>query len=205
VTLFKPASNFSRKHFRQRNLLGTAQMFLLLGNLSENLWRPNKLSFSFANPGAKFSQTFHDFFDCELHFDQVNDEISFPANYLKFTIRTSDPTLLRGIELQIKTLQSNLLHDRDFIDRARLLIDQRLRFAYCSEDELAFYMKVSNTELENELRQANSSFKLLLEQQIYARATDYLNNFHAPSNLIASALMPENTEHFYQLMKQNPA
>jgi hypothetical protein len=203
LTLFKPATTFSRNHFCQRNLLGTAQMFLLLGNLSDRLWRPNKLSFSFADPGAKFSQTFHDFFDCELSFDQANDEISFPADHLEFSISSSDPMLLRSVKLQTKILQNELFRDRNFIDRARLIIDGRLRFANCNEDELAFYMKMSAAELEHELRQANSSFKKLLEQQIYKRGQDYLGKFHAPSKLIASALMPDNESRFHQIMAQN--
>lgn len=100
-------------------------------------------------------------------------------------------------------LQEELVHGRDFIDRARLIVDERLRFAHCSEDELAFYMEVSAAELEDELSQANSSFKKLLEQQIYKRAQDYLRKFQAPSKVIASALMPNNEARFHQLMAQN--
>ncbi|CAA0078977.1 Uncharacterised protein [Zhongshania aliphaticivorans] len=199
VTLFKSTNSFSQKYYRQRNLLGTAQMFLLLSNLSGHLWRPDKVDFSFADPGANFSKTFHDFFDCDIRFDQANDAIHFPVDYLEFSIHSSDPTLLRSMELHIKSLHEELLHNRNFIERARLLLDERLRFSHCSEDELAFYMDLSTADLKRELQSANTDFDSLLEQQVCKRASHYQSQVHVPNDVIASMLMPDNTPHFYEL------
>ena len=200
VRLFKASTPYSSQYFHQRNLLGTAHMFTLIGNLSNHLWHPNKLSFSFPDPGAKFSQTFHDFFGCELLFDQDEDSITFPLEYLEYSIASSDPSLLRGMELHIKSLQEELLQDRSFIERARLLMDERLRFAHCGEAELAHYMAVSTEQLRVELRLENVTFNALFEQQICKRAAEYTQKYHAPSKLIAAALMPENKTRLLELM-----
>ncbi|WP_269618132.1 AraC family transcriptional regulator ligand-binding domain-containing protein [Zhongshania sp. BJYM1] len=202
VTLVKSANSLSSKYYRQRNLLGTAQMFLLLNTLSSHLWQPKKVCFSFSDPGAKFSQTYRDFFDCELIFDQPNDSISFPVDYLEFSISSSDPMLLRSMEVHIRGLQEELLHGRDIVERCRLLIDERLRFAHCSEDELAFYLKISTAELQRELKQANTSFKHLIEQQISARAAFYATRCHAPMDIVLSCLMPDDEERLYALLKE---
>jgi hypothetical protein len=201
VTLIKSANSLSSKYYRQRNLLGTAQMFLLLNTLSSDLWQPKKVCFSFPDPGAKFSDTFHDFFDCELIFDQPNDSISFPADYLEFSISSSDPMLLRSMEVHIKGLQEELLQGRDFVERARLLIDERLRFSHCSEEELAFYMKLSCAELRSELKQANTNFSQLVEQQISDRAAFYAERCHVPMDIVLSSLMPYNEDRLYELLK----
>jgi|GEM_PF-1985251 hypothetical protein len=202
VTLIKSANNLSSKYYRQRNLLGTAQMFLLLNTLSSHLWQPKKVCFSFSNPGAKFSDTFHEFFNCELIFDQPNDSISFPAEYLEFNISSSDPVLLRSMEVHIRGLQEELLHDRDIVERARLIIDERLRFAHCSEDELAFYLKLSAADLQGEFAKAKTDFTELLEQQISARAAFYTQRCHVPMDIVLTSLMPYNEDRLYDLLKE---
>lgn len=202
VTLIKSANRLSSTYYRQRNLLGTAQMFLLMNTLSSHLWQPKKVCFSFSDPGAKFSQTFHKFFDCELIFDQPNDSISFPVDYLEFSISSSDPMLLRSMEAHIRGLQEELLHDRNIVERARLMIDERLRFAHCSEDELAFYMKLSTADLRSELEKANTNFTEVLEQQISARAVFYSKRCHVPMDIVLSSLMPYHEDRLYDLLKE---
>lgn len=200
VSLFKAASPFSSEHYRQRNLLGTAQMFLLLNSLSPHLWRPNKVGFSFPDPGVLFSKTFHTFFACDLLFDQAEDSISFAADYLEFHVSGSDINLLRGIENQTAVMKRLLLQDRNLVDQARLLINERLRFAHCTEAELAHFMEISSEQLRDELNRANISFAEILEQQICKRAKEYVKKYHAPIKLITSALMPENEDRLSHLM-----
>jgi len=202
VTLVKSANSLSSTYYRQRNLLGTAQMFLLLNTLSNHFWQPTKVCFSFSDPGAKFSQTYRDFFDCELIFDQPNDSISFPVDYLEFSISSSDPMLLRSMEVHIRGLQEELLHGRDIVERARLIIDERLRFAHCSEEELAFYMKLSTADLRSEFDKANTNFTDLLEQQISARAVFYTQRCHVPMDIALTSLMPHDEDRLYDLLKE---
>ncbi|MFQ3201466.1 MAG: hypothetical protein ACI9SK_002201 [Zhongshania sp.] len=190
ATLIKSAISLSSKYYRQRNLLGTAQMFLLLNTLSSHLWQPKKVCFSFSDPGAKFSDTFHEFFDCELNFDQPNDRISFPADYLDFSINSSDPMLLRSMEVHKRGLQEELLHGRETLERTRLPIDERLRFSHSSEEEVAFFMKLSCAELRSELKQRDTNYTEILEQQISVRAVFYRQRCHVPMDIVLSSLIP---------------
>jgi len=201
LILFKTSTRSNCEHWRQRNLFGIAQMFMLLKNMSGRLWRPSKISFSSKSLGGRFSDTFQQFFQCELAFEQAYDAIHIPIDALEFSVATCDVNLMRGMETQIKILQQGLQENRDFIGRARLIIDQRLSFAGCSQNELAFYMAVTEDQLNAELAKSNISFELLLEQQIAEKARYYLSEFKAPHKLIVSALMPDNEARLAALLK----
>jgi hypothetical protein len=145
VTIFKPSNDFV-KHFQQRNLFGTAQIFMHLSRLSNNIWQPNKISFSFADPLGLFTDKFETFFECELAFDRPFDGVHFKEDYLDFNIVTTDLPMLRSAKQQIGALQQALFNGKEFIDRARLLLNQRLRFSYCTEADLASDMEIPLNE-----------------------------------------------------------
>jgi hypothetical protein len=94
--------------------------------------------------------------------------------------------LLRSMEVYIKGLQEELLHGRDTVERTRLLINERLRFSHCSEKEVALFMKLSCVELRSELKQTNTNFTELLEQQISVRAVFYAQHCHVPMDIVLS-------------------
>ncbi|WP_317930589.1 AraC family transcriptional regulator ligand-binding domain-containing protein [Halioxenophilus sp. WMMB6] len=200
VTLFKPANPFGSQHFRQRNLFGTAQMYQLICQLSGNLWRPSRVSFSFPDPGARFTYTFHDFFQCDLAFNQAVDAIHFPEGYLEFNITSADAYLLRGVEMHIEALQQEVMTGNDLLARAKLIINQRLSFASCTLEELASYMATTPESLSQHLAEQGLSFDDLLEQQISEKANYYLTEFHAPAELILSALMPNDEPRLNELL-----
>ena len=200
VCFYKAGSSFNSEHYRQRNLLGTSQMFTIISELSGHLWRPNKVSFSFADPGARFRTTFDEFFQCELEFDQSFDGVYFPEGYLEYKISSCNVDLLRGVEMHISSLQEELKQGGDLLAQAKLIINQRLSFGCCSLSDLAHFMSLPEPQLVEELERAGISFSELMDQQIAEKANYYLTEFHAPTELILSALMPGNEPHLNDLL-----
>ncbi|NKI16238.1 AraC family transcriptional regulator [Spongiibacter sp. KMU-166] len=194
VTLSKPASPFGSQFFRQRNVFGTAQMFMLLRQLTGKLWHADAVSFSFSDPGGNFTQTYRAFFNCELHFNQVVDAIHFSDEFLNYQFAGSDVNMLRMLEARIVTMQRELLRQRDFLDQARLLIDQRLNFSTCTLDELAVYMNRSEGQLSGDFDSSGMTFDALLHQRRVERAKYYATALRAPANVIAAALFPGSNE-----------
>lgn len=192
VCLYKQATPFTSQHIPQRNLLGTAQMFMLLGLLTDKLWQPSSVSLSFADPGYRFTETFEAFFQCDLAFEQDKDAIYFAEEYLDYSLGTADLTMLHNLETQVDGLQRALFEDRPPVEQARLIIDQRLRFSDCSADELAMYMGMSSDQLAAIFDDAGTSFAAILEQQTVDRARYCLKRFNPPLTLVTEALMPED-------------
>ncbi|QQD19160.1 AraC family transcriptional regulator ligand-binding domain-containing protein [Spongiibacter nanhainus] len=200
VCLYKPTTPYSSHYYPQRNLLGSAQMFMLLGQLTDGLWQPSSISLSFPDPGYRFTDTFSDFFQCELSFQQNRDAIYFSEDYLDYNLSTADLNMQQNLETQIKGLQQSIFEDRDLVDCARMIIDQRLRFSSCSETELAYFMGVSTVELTDNLNAVATSFKPLLQQQQLERARYYTKRFNCPGDLVARAIMPEEPEKLSALL-----
>jgi len=200
VTLFKALNPTANSYFQQRSLLGTAQMYRLLQHWSGNAWQPSAVSFSFSDPGARFTDTFKQFFATELRFDQAFDGIHFPVDCLGLNITTANDQLLYGVLAHIDSLEQEINKGGDLISQARLVINQRLSFASCNLEELAYYLNVSADSLSAELDAQGLSFEQLLEQQIAEKANYYLTEFHAPTELILSALMPDNEPRLSELL-----
>lgn len=192
VHLYKPASTFSSQYNPQRNLLGTAQMVLLLKKLTNNLWHPSSICLSFSDPSYRFTETFETFFQCEVRFQQGRDEICFVEDILDYSLETADPNMQQSLENQVKALQKSLFEDRDFVECVKMIIDQRLRFSTCTAAELAQFMGMSIAELVDKLDAAGTNFEDLLQQQRLKRAQYYISRFNCPVDLVARAVMPEN-------------
>ncbi len=202
VALYKNELEFGHELVQQRNLLGTAQMLMLMTQLCGETWRPSKVSLSMPDPGARFSQSFTEFFGCEIDYDQHFDALHFSEAYLDLPIATANTDLLLDIELHIHKLQRDILKEGDFITRVKLVINQRLNFGSCSKLELAKYLGTSIEHLTAELQAAQLDFETLLEQQISEKANYYLTEFHAPTKLILSTLMPNNERRLNQLLSE---
>lgn len=200
VCLYKPGTPFCSHYNSQRHLLGTAQIYLLLEQLTGGLWQPSAVSFSFPDPGYRFTDTFESFFACELAFDQDKDAIYFPEDDLDVSLTTADLGMLRSVETQINELQMTLFEDQDILGRARLVLDQRLRFSACTEPELAQLLGLSAAQLHNELSQANTDFSRLYLERCADRATFYIRRFNAPTDLVCQSLSPDNPEQLAQFL-----
>lgn len=192
VCLYKQATPFTSQHIPQRNLLGTAQMFQLLGLLTDKLWQPSSVSLSFSDPGYRFTETFEAFFQCHLVFDQDKDAIHFAEEYLDYSLGTADPTMLHNLETQVDGLQRALFEDRPPVEQARLIIDQRLRFSSCTAEELATCMGMPLDQMTAIFDGVDTSFEEILEQQTVERARYCLNRFSPPLTLVTGALMPDD-------------
>lgn len=200
VSFAKTASSFSSEHCPQRNLLGTAQMYLVITQLANYAWRPSLVSFSISDPGARFRDTFDEFFQCPIKFDQSKDGLEFDLEYLDAPIASANPELLRGVEMHIESLQAELNQGGDVLSRARLIINQRLNFGNCTLEALANFLQLSPSQLIESLDQAETNFAQLMEQQIAEKATYYLTQFHAPTELVLQAMMPNDQPHLSDLL-----
>ena len=205
VAIYKLNTDIGSQHLRQRSVLGTAQMYLLLRKLSGNNWHPHRVSFSSPDPGARFSDTYKDFFNCEIDFDQPINAVHFSEHYLDYSIATSNNTLLQTIEHHIQGLQRELTKDGDLITKAKLIINQRLNFGYCSINELTHDLSTTKELLLDELHSHGLNFESLMEQQISEKANYYLTEFHAPTELILSSLMPQNEPRLNDLLTEKIA
>lgn len=200
VCLYKPATPYFSQYYTQRNLLGTAQMFMLLRQLTDNLWQPTSVSLSFSDPGYSFTDTFSAFFQCDLSFDQDKDAIYFAEDYLDYTLSSADLTMQQNLETQIKGLQQSLFEDKDLVNRARMIIDQRLRFSSCSEEEVARLMEMPTEQFHSELSKAGTNFTQLSNERYLERVRFYIKRFNSPTDLTLRAAMPDNPAKLAALM-----
>ncbi|GAB2189267.1 hypothetical protein MAH1_08750 [Sessilibacter sp. MAH1] len=205
VSIFKIHDLIDGHHYHQRSLFGTAQMYHLILQLNGSEWQPSSVSFSFANPGGRFYETYQNFFDCAVKFDQPFDGVTFDAKYLDSSIVTADRELLKDIELHIETLNSEILTNGDFISHAKQIISQRLNFATCTLEEVAEFLSLTPCDLSKRLEQSALSFITLLEEQVCEKATFYLTQLNAPVELILSALMPGNEPRLNDLLTRRLA
>ncbi|GAA4935058.1 AraC family transcriptional regulator ligand-binding domain-containing protein [Halioxenophilus aromaticivorans] len=199
LVLFKRNNNY-QKHFQQRNLLGTAQMHCLLGQWLGCEYAPNKISLGISNPHPKAEEALQDFFACELEYEAERDAFYLPEDSLQQAISTSNGELLQGVIAHVHGLQEEITKGSDVVAQTRLVINQRLSFASCTLDDLAFYLKTTPEVLTRALAQHKLSFEEILEQQIAEKAHYYLTDLHAPIELIVEALMSNNPQRLNELL-----
>jgi hypothetical protein len=63
-------------------------------------------------------------------------------------------------------------------------------------------MKLSCAELRSKLKQRDTNFTELLEQQISVRTVFYAQRCHVPMDIVLSSLMPCNEDRLYELLKE---
>lgn len=200
VSIFKTHDYNGEQHYQQRSVFGTAQMYKLITTLSANQWKPTSVSFSHKDPGARFTETYKAFFNCDILFDQTFDGVSFDADHLNDDIISADKELLFNIEQHIEGLNKEVLNDNDFLSHVRQIISQRLNFSNCSLAEIADSLSLTSDDFSERLQQRTMSFKTLLEEQICEKANIYLTQFNAPTELVLSTLMPGNEARLNELL-----
>ncbi len=200
VKVFKVQDFQDQQKYLQRSLFGTAQMYSLITKLCDSQWKPASVSFSHKNPGGKFAQTYNDFFDCPVLFDQAFEGISFDAEHLNDAVVSADNELLFNIEQHIESLNKEILCGGDILSNARQIINQRLNFANCTLEEVAQFLSLSPNDFSKRLEQRAISFITLLEEQVCEKANFYLTQLNAPTELILSTLMPGNEPRLNELL-----
>ena len=199
VVLFKAKSQY-QKDFSQRSLLGTAQMHLLLKMWNGPNWQAQKVTLCMAEPHPRALEYLQNFFSCKVEFDCECDGFYFPIDSINNPVIGADDQLLYGVLAHIDNLQQEISKGTDVIDQARLVINQRLNFAHCSQQDLAHHLEITSEQLSAELRQSNITFDQLSEQQITEKALYYLTELHAPIELILVAFMPHNQPRLNELL-----
>ncbi len=174
--------------FGQVATLSIVQVHKLLTELSNKQWKPSAISFVHACQNSKIRQQYCDLFKVPVSFSQETDSIIFREQDLDIRIDTADLELLKIVENHVQTLQSQLASNNNIIKNVKTIIRQHLGSNLCNIIDTAKFMNLHPKNLQRELSEQGTTFKLLLTEERIKLAQQYLCKSDIQLNQLAEIL-----------------
>ena len=161
--------------YGQCNTYGVVQVYKLLRALSNNRLQPTSVTFIHAEPDTATVKKYNNYFNIQVQFNQENDSITFPEEYLQLPIATADSRLLELIETHAGALQEKFRLDTDIVTNVRLIIRLKCSESACSLEHVARMLNLHPKTLHRQLKNSGMTFKQLLNEERCNLAQYYLS------------------------------
>lgn len=158
----------------QLQLLGTVQVYKMIGGLISEKWRPGEIHISSSAP--RNWEALQDYFGCPVKFDQAIDSIVFPEHDLASAIPTADAQLLEIVEAYFLEMLSRNHAHLDTLEKLKDYIRDHIGANRCNLESCAEYFSVHPKALQRELASQGYTFKQLLLEMRTELAKYYLRN-----------------------------
>jgi AraC-like DNA-binding protein len=202
-----PSCEIQWRIFRPDSVGTRQDIEFTLGAMVEILHRKTGRQFhlegvSFAHPPTEPVQTYRDFFDCEVLFEQATNSLLLDRAYLEVALNDTDPKLLRVLKQQADALLEKWKSEASVVDKARFLIATSLEDEEGGVEKLSQQLHVTSRTLNRWLSRAGTNYKGLREEVILDAAKQALSRSDASITLIASKLGYSESSAFVRAFKR---
>ena len=159
------------KNIAEDSLAGNWRTLVLL--LGPNL-DYGKASVYFDHPAPDYVASYHEVFDCPVHFDADRNELRFPAAWLKRPVESANQTMADVCWAMCERLLGAGDSSRETSQVVRRLLLSRPGRHMFRLQEAAAELNLSTTQLRKRLYKAGTSYKKLVLEIRMALAQHYL-------------------------------
>lgn len=149
-----------------------ASAFSMAHRISGITFPAQELRFQHAQP--KNVQTFRDFFNCEVLFDQPKTESVFDPRHLDLQAMDSDPKMRKLMEEKANAILAKLTPEDDLIESLRSYLMPFLPQVMPTLKEASEHLNVSSRSLQRRLSQRGLSYQAVIDELKCEAAKTYL-------------------------------
>ncbi|PLW69604.1 AraC family transcriptional regulator [Pseudohalioglobus lutimaris] len=164
----------------------TCSMFMGMKALCGQHWRPS--SVGFIHPPPADSHGYDRFFGVKVEFNREFNLIDFPASDLGGNLAERNSSLYKQVNRQIAALEEEYERQEDFCSKVKLLIEQRVHTADCTQTGIAAVLSMHPKSLQRELSCRGATFRELKAEVRLDMAERYLQDSDLPLTTIADML-----------------
>ena len=164
----------------------TCSMFGGLKALCGKNWRPSTVGF--IHPPPVNSHVYDRFFGVKVEFNGEFNLIDFPASDLSGDLTERNSSLYRLLHKQIQALEDEYERQEDFSSRLKLLIEQRMHTADCTQTGIAEVLAMHPKALQRELNCRGATFRGLKAEVRLDMAERYLKDSEISLTTVADIL-----------------
>jgi AraC-like DNA-binding protein len=155
----------------------------------------------FKHDKPDYAEKYSEFFDGPAHFNHSCSQISFPTEQLKLKLKLSNPETNKVLVSQCES-ELNQLPDETNI---KLSVIERLKGHQTplpSLNDMATLLHTSSRSLRRHLKEHQTSYQTLLDEEKMRRATQLLDNSELSITSIAHHLGYSDTANFSKAFKK---
>jgi len=145
-------------------------------------------------------QRYHDYFSCDVLFNQPKAKLIFKSNIVDNALPNSDSTTCDYFLQQCQMLIAKLSSHSKFVDQVRMIILARPGY-FPDIDYIAEKLEMSPRTLRRKLSTENSSYRKILDEIRFKFAVEYLTETKLPLSEISGLLAysePGNFTHAFR-------
>ena len=123
---------------------------------------PNAIQFQHAKPASVVEH--ERIFRCPVTFGGDRVKVTFPASFLKLSLRQYDPTMLAMLDKYAERLLLQLNSADSFVDQAKAAISAHLQSGEVSLGHIAATMDLSERQLQRKLKEEALTYQGVLDE-----------------------------------------
>ena len=164
----------------------TCSMFGGLRELCGKDWRPT--SVGFIHPPPVDTHAYDRFFGTRVEFNREFNLIDFPASDLRGDLAERNNSLYGQLNKQIQALEDEYERQEDFCSKIKLLIEQSMHTADCTQTGIAGLLSMHPKALQRELNCRGANFRELKAEVRLDMAERYLKDSEISLTTVADIL-----------------
>ena len=149
-------------------------------------WRPS--SVGFIHPPPVDTHAYDRFFGVKVEFNREFNLIDFPASDLAGDLTARNSSLYGQLQKQIQALEDEYERQENLCSKIKLLIEQRMHTAHCTQTAIAGLLSMHPKALQRELNSRGANFRELKAEVRLDMAERYLKDSEIPLTTIADML-----------------
>lgn len=164
----------------------TSSMYRALKALCGSQWHPS--SVGFIHPTPVDSPAYDRFFGVKVQFNREFNLIDFPASDLRGDLAGHNSNLYSQVNRQIQALEDDYERQEDFRSKIKLMIEQRMHTADCTQTGIAGVLAMHPKTLQRELHARGATFRQLKAEVRLDMAERYLKDSDIALTTVADIL-----------------
>lgn len=164
----------------------TCSMIGGLKALCGQQWRPS--SVGFIHPPPVDTHAYNQFFGVKVAFNCEFNLIDFPAAVLSGDLIARNNSLYTQLDKQVQALEEEYEREEDFSSKLKLLIEQRIHSADCTQSGIAGVLSMHPKALQRELHCRGMTFRELKAEVRLDLAERYLRDSEISLTTVADIL-----------------
>ncbi|RXJ68805.1 hypothetical protein CS022_24010 [Veronia nyctiphanis] len=154
---------------------GVFSAYRMINQALEEQGKIHCVYFSLPEPRPEDYDSFTQYFDCPVYFEQVDHALVFDTNLLHMPLGGHDPAVRVLLETHANHLLAQLPQESSLLEQVEALIHQGLSEGKCDIQVVSRAMNMSSKTLQRKLAQHQCQFKNLLDVCRQELAKQYLN------------------------------
>ena len=164
----------------------TCSMVGGLRALCGNSWRPTSVGFIHPPPADRHA--YDQFFGVKVEFNREFNLVDFPASDLAGDLAPQSSSLYDQLNRQVQSLEEEYERQEDFLSKIKLLIEQRMHTAECTQTGVAGLLSMHPKALQRQLNGRGVTFRELKAEVRLDMAERYLRDSEISLTTVADIL-----------------